>query len=103
MVELTLKFENLREKIDPNERQSLYRNAKSAHKFILLTQEDVDENNWYTTYHDVGLTFGEKLNLVKSYILNLCKEYPDDPEFIEKMKKILDGLFEEIVQVRALR
>lgn len=100
MVKLTLKFENLQEKIEPSQRKRLYRYAKEAHKFILLTQEDVHENKWYSSHENVGLSFGESMNLVRSFIIRSSENYPDDPEFIEKMKKIFDGLLETIEQAR---
>lgn len=100
MVKLTLKFENLKEKIPSNQRKRLYRYAKNAHKFILLTQEDIDDENWYSSHENVGLSFGESLNLNESLLIKLSEDYPDDPEFLDKMRKLLDAWFEDIARVR---
>ena len=100
MVKLTLKFENLKDKIPPSQRKRLYRNAKRTHKFIFLTQEDIDYENWYSSYEDVGLSFGEKFNLVRNYLLNLSEEYLDDPEFLDKMRKIFDELLDGMAKTR---
>ena len=101
MVKLTLKFENLKDKISPSQRKRLYRYAKKAHKFVLLTQEDVDDRNWYSSHENVGLSFGETLNLIQSFLLELSKEYPDDPEFLDKMRKMFDAWLENIAHIRA--
>ena len=101
MVKLTLKFDNVKDKIAPSRRKRLLRYAKDAHKFILFTQKDVDENKWETSNEIVGLSFGEILNLVNSFLLSLSEEYyRDDPEFLDKMRKNFDALLESMAQAR---
>jgi len=103
MVKLTLNFENIKEKIPSSQRKRLYRYAKTAHKFILCTQEDIDAKNWTTTHEVVGLNFPESLNIVSNLILELSANYPEDPEFKNKMRRYLDSILETVESVRAKR
>lgn len=101
MVKLTLKFDNIKDKITPSQRKRLQRYANDAHKFILFTQKDVDENTWEISKEIVGLSFGEILNLVNSFLLSMSEEYyRDDPEFLDKMRKNFDALLENMAEVR---
>ena len=95
-----LTFENLKEKISFDQRKRLSRYAKNAHKFILLTHEDIDDGDWSSSHEVVGLTFGESLNLIGSLLLKLSEDYPDDPEFLDKMRKLLDAWFEYIARLK---
>ena len=101
MVKLTLKFENLKEKIPSNQRKRLYRCSKKAKKFILSTQEDIDyEKILHASHETVGLTFGESLNLIESLLIKLSEDYPDDPEFLDKIREMFHAWFEDIARVR---